>query len=251
MDELGPDEKPWLDALRGADEPTAADRARVRAAVMASIATGAAGAGVAALGKSGAVAKAAKVGFFAGAAWKIGLAAVVVSVAGGAAVVTRAERAHGTVTLAPSATSAASMGAAKVEATTAAEAPPPRSSVDAPAEARPDDEQSPVVATGKHGSRTAPRAAASSADDLDGELQLLTQAQRALERGDPAAALTALAQHRREHPQGALSIEREGLRAVASCEAKRSDGKALADRFVARNPSSPLVARVRAACLSP
>ena len=249
MDELGPDEKPWLDALRGADEPTAADRARVRAAVMTSIAAGAAVGAVAALGKSGAVAKAAKVGFLAGAAWKIGLAAVVVTIAGGTVVMTRAQRAPGNVTLAPG---AAASGAAKVEAPTPAGAPV-AANVEAatvPLPGAHDEDPAPVAASAaKH--RTAPRAAASSADDLDGELQLLTQAQRALERGDPAAALGALAQHRREHPQGALSIEREGLRAVASCDAKRPDGKALAERFVARNPSSPLVSRVRAACLSP
>ena len=246
MDELGPDEKPWLDALRSADEPTAADRARVRAAVMASITAGAAGAGAAALGKSGAVAKAAKVGFLAGAAWKIGLAAVVISAAGGAVVMTRAERAPASVTLASSAAPVEAKAAAPAAAAAGAEA-----KAEAPVEARVDDAPAPVASASKRGLRTAPRAAASSADDLDGELQLLTQAQRALEHGDPGAALAALAQHRREHPEGALSVEREGLRAVASCDAKRPDGKALAERFITRNGTSPLVSRVRAACLSP
>ena len=250
MEELGPDEKPWLDALRSADEPTAADRARIRAAVMTSIAAGAAGAGAAALGKSGAVAKAAKVGFFAGAAWKIGLAAVVVSIAGGTVVMTRAYRAPSPVTLAPS---APPLVQAHAQATTSAEAPAqPKMEATAAGEPKPDEEPAPIAATvEKHGSHAAPRTAASSADDLDGELVLLTQAQRALEHGDPTTALAALAQHRREHPKGALSLEREGLRAVASCDAKRPDGKVLAERFVGRNPSSPLVARVRAACLSP
>jgi hypothetical protein len=263
MDELGPDEQKWLDVLRIADEPRDVDRSRVRASVLASI--GAAGAGAGAAASADAIAKSAaakaatvaqtqgvlKAAGFLAAPWKIGVAVVSLVVAGGGATLL-ANRSPAASIGSPG--SAGSVIAASEIASVAAPViSAPSTTVGSP----------PVVETGavramppsaaRAATRPAPHTTAAShaADDVDAELALLTQAQQALKRGDANGALQALGHHAREHPHGTLTVEREGLRAVASCEAKRADGRALAERFVAANPQSPLVARVRAACLSP
>lgn len=247
MDELGPDERPWLDALRAADDPTAADRARVRAAVMASVgAAGAAGA----LVKTGAVAKAAaKTGIVIG-VWKIGLASVVLLAAAGGTtwMLTRPAPAPVAMVVAP--TSPVMASAAPGEA-----APVAVAQADVPGEvAAPIASAAPPARARVAGSARAPAPVttgrAETADSLEGEMALLTTAQHALERGDTTTAIGALSRHRREHPAGTLAVEREGLFAIASCDAKRPEGRALAERFVAQNATSPLVARVRAACLA-
>lgn len=267
MDELGPDEQKWLDVLRAADEPRAADRARVRSAVLEGIAgagvASATAAGVAGIAKAGTVAAVTKTasatGLVAG-TWKIGLAVVSLVVAGGvtAAVVGRTPRTSET------ARSIASASAAAANATAIVTPPPtstPEPAFSAPsvtAETAANEATEPTKPTASAAApatatNAAPRttAQAKPGDDVDAEVLLITQAQRTLERGDPNAALGVLARHGREHPRGAFAVEREGLRAIASCEAKRADGRALAERFVAAHPRSPLVSRVRATCLSP
>lgn len=248
MDELGPDERPWLDALRTADEPSAADRARVRAAVMASVgAAGAAGA----LVKTGAVAKAAvKTGIVVG-VWKIGLASVVLLAAAGGTtwMLTRPAPAPVAAVAAPV------VAAAPVAASAAPVEPAPVAVAQAD---MPGEVAAPVatpsarvrVAGSARAPAPSPVARPETADAFEGEMALLTSAQHALERGDTTTAIGALSRHRREHPSGTLAVERDGLLAIASCDAKRADGRALGERFVAQNASSPLVARVRAACLA-
>lgn len=86
-------------------------------------------------------------------------------------------------------------------------------------------------------------------DDLAGELLLIQRAQRALARGDGAAALEALDEHARAHPHGRLTEERQAARVLALCAVGRSDeARVAAARFVARYPTSPHAARVRGAC---
>lgn len=255
MDELGPDEQRFLDALRADDGPTAADHARVRAAVLARVAG--VGAGVVATAKlaqfagaAGAASTKAAGGTLAAflTSWKVGVAVVSLVVIGGASSAVIHAR-----------TSAATVRSANAAAVAPATVPAPASpAAESPVALEPaavTPEPPPAAASAQtppHASPVAaPAAASSGANDIEGELQLLTEAQQALKRGDPSAALVSLAKHGREFPRGALSVERDGLRAVASCEAKRPDGHALAERFLARSPRSPLVARVRAACLSP
>jgi outer membrane protein assembly factor BamD (BamD/ComL family) len=85
--------------------------------------------------------------------------------------------------------------------------------------------------------------------DLEGEARLLEQADADLRRGDAQAALARLAEHAAQYPSGALREEREGIRVVALCRAGReAEGKAAAERFLARSPRSTLAARIRAAC---
>jgi len=262
MDEFGPDEQKWLDVLRAADDPNATDRARVRAAVLASIAAGGASvaggaSATAGLAKSGAFAKSAgAVGIFA-ATWKIGVPVVAVVVAGGvtAAVLARspASRPERVAVAAGTESGPLPTSVREPEPAPAAangEAPPAVAEA-TPATAPGTTSETPkrVVVPSARAS-VAPAAGPRGGDDVEAEVPLLTQAQRALERGDPNAALVALARHGRDYPHGALAVERDGLQAIASCEGKRGDGRALAERFVASHPTSPLVARVRAACLS-
>jgi len=85
--------------------------------------------------------------------------------------------------------------------------------------------------------------------DLEGEARLLEQADADLRRGDANAALARLAEHAAKYPAGALREEREGVRVVALCRAGReAEGKAAAERFLARSPHSALATRIRATC---
>lgn len=281
MDEFGPDEQEWIDVLRAADEPRDVDRARVRASLLASI--GAASAASAAVGgeaisagsaKAAAIANASGVakttggvaktaGLFA-APWKIGVAVVSVAIAGGGvgvllhrapanvstAVAVRASSVTQATASPPPAAPPLSVPPAVVEDATpqapVVEAPPSASSMPRTSRSGPPSR----AASQGHAITEPPPPRSSVTDNVDAELVLLARAQHALKRGDASGALEALARHSREHPRGALAVEREGLRAVASCESKRTDGRALAERFIAANPQSPLVARVRGSCLS-
>jgi len=253
MDELGPEDKALFGALHAEDEPTSHDRARVRARVVAAIAAtssiaavgAAAGAGAAATTTKGVAAASWYMG-----AWKIGAAVVVLGLASGAGYYAVAHRSEATPVVAaaaatgvePLASASATPSVAKGEG---AEMPNgPTSAADiASAHAEP----APVQA--KASVRSAdPKAHGARTDDLEAEVALLATAQRALARHTPAAALAALDEHARTFPRGALATEREGLRAVGACDAKHGDGRARADTFVARHPTSPLVARVKAAC---
>jgi len=250
MDEFGPDEQRWLDVLRAADEPSEADRVRMRASVFAIVA----GAGTSAAAGAGGLVKAASgaTGAFT-VPWKLGVILLSIALAGGGGFL--AVLANG---------STPKSAPAPLEPAPAAQfAPMENPAVGLPPTAAPkaakaiEDEavKAPSDPSARGSTHRAPHANRASlqngADDVEAELVLLTEAQQALERGDANAALQALARHGRAHPLGALAVEREGLRAIASCAAKRDDGRALAERFVARNPNSPLVARVTAACLSP
>jgi hypothetical protein len=267
MDEFGPDEQQWLDVLRAGDEPSAADRARVRASVLAMVAgaSTAAGATTGAALAGSSVAKSATGATSAFAGWKLGVIAVVslvVAGGGGAAVLlgrpsasAALGSAQAVAALPPEAPSsieptdpAAAKGASGGVGSDTSSATGEPTTAETSAETAKAPSAPPSRARGHAGRGATPPP---RADDVDAELVLLTQAQEALKRGDPSGALQVLARHGREHPHGALAVERDGLRAIASCEAKRGEGRALAERFVARNPSSPLVTRVRAACLSP
>ena len=269
MDELGPDEQKWLDVLRAADEPRPEDRARVRAAVLGGIAGVGAAAGAAGIAKSGAVAKTAGAASLFAGGWKIGVAVISIVIAGGAAAVMMAKTSndHTAASVVSASTSAprASLESEQGAEPASAMAPEGVEALEPVTSTETAQRADPTVVGGADAPKpltSAPaRAPARSAvprpsrpapgDDVEAELLLMTQAQRSLERGDPNGALATLAHHGRNHPHGAFAVEREGLRAIASCEAKRAEGRSLAERFVSHNPKSPLVTRVRAACLSP
>lgn len=93
------------------------------------------------------------------------------------------------------------------------------------------------------------RPGAAAAPDLGSEVALLGEAQRRLRSGDARGALDALDEHARRFGGGALGPEREAARILALCKlGRRDEARALADRFLASAPSSPLSQRVREAC---
>ena len=258
MTDLGPNERRLLRALRAGDEPSDDDRARVRARVLLKVAAasgvasalattaanapGALAAGTAAGTASVAPPAAATGGTLAGLAagsWKIGAAIVtVVGAVGGTAWIATAPKAD------PAPSVAVQKPApAKPQKKPGADEPRPETAPEATAE-------KPKPQRIRARSAEPSPSAESKQDDFDSELALLTDAQRALKRGDPEAAIEALKQHESDHPEGALARERSGVRAVALCESgKTAEGKREARRFLSRNPKSPLAARVRAACL--
>lgn len=94
---------------------------------------------------------------------------------------------------------------------------------------------------------TAPRG-----DSIAAERAILDGARRALEQGDGATALSATERHARTFPGGALVQEREGIaiRALVLL-GRRDEGRARAQRFVARYPDSLLRPAVEAAVANP
>ena len=85
--------------------------------------------------------------------------------------------------------------------------------------------------------------------NLAEEVEILSRATAALHSGRPAEALRLLAEHQRDFPKGALSLERRIARAHALCLLGRHSE---AEAELARLPqSSPQVARVRQLCVSP
>jgi hypothetical protein len=86
-------------------------------------------------------------------------------------------------------------------------------------------------------------------DPLEGEIRGLGEAHGALKDGDPARALALLDEQSAAYADGQLRQERDAARVLALCKLGRTDdGRALAARFLAENPRSPLTDRVRAAC---
>jgi hypothetical protein len=79
------------------------------------------------------------------------------------------------------------------------------------------------------------------------ELQLLEPARSSISRGDYAAALSALSQHRREFPNGQLSQEREALRVRALWGlGQKPEALAAASAFRKRYPRSALLSWLKA-----
>jgi hypothetical protein len=89
----------------------------------------------------------------------------------------------------------------------------------------------------------------SSSNLLAQELSLISAASQALDSGDARAALRTLETHRRRFATGFLTEEREGLWAVALCQAGRvaEAASARAD-FERRAPRSPLRRRIETQC---
>lgn len=92
----------------------------------------------------------------------------------------------------------------------------------------------------------AARDAEPSRDALAEQTRMLLGAREALAAGDPAEALRRLERLAKRFPAGALEPERLAYEAIARCRLDPS--AAAAERFLARHPTSPHAARVRAAC---
>ena len=96
-----------------------------------------------------------------------------------------------------------------------------------------------------------PRSSALPADDsIDAraELSLVERIHAALRNAKPAAVLALCVEHELRWPRGTFVQEREGARAIASCDARSAQAQSLARAFLAKNPNAPLAPRVTEAC---
>ena len=85
--------------------------------------------------------------------------------------------------------------------------------------------------------------------DLERELALLRAARDALTRGDPTAAMAALAEHADQFAAGHLREERLVLRVEALCAAgSRDDARREATRFADAHPASPHAKKILRVC---
>jgi hypothetical protein len=217
-------------AAREAYGPTFADRSRVRQRLIARLA------GLAVV-TSGTKAAAALGSLFAS---KAAVLSVVTMVVGGgiSAAVWQHERAieehrHSSVMRPVAATHSAS--AVSAPATMLGKPSTVLESAFAP---KPDNRGSSVRAM-----RTSPN------PNVQGEVKLLSEAQRALADGQPGRAISLLDQHAREFPQGALTEERKAAHVIALCKLGRTAGaQAEANAFFAKSPHSPLRRRLRETC---
>jgi len=81
------------------------------------------------------------------------------------------------------------------------------------------------------------------------ELKLIRRATRQLRDGDAQGALATLKDHAARHPDGALGLERDGLRVLALCAVDpNGEGRALRAKFLDQHGASTMALRVRAAC---
>jgi hypothetical protein len=97
--------------------------------------------------------------------------------------------------------------------------------------------------------KTSPSSSGELAPDVEGEVALLAEAQKALAAGQPARALHFLDEHASAYPRGALGPERAVARVIALCKlgnfaAAQRDAAA----FLRDAPTSPVSERIRAAC---
>ncbi len=221
--ELGEQARALIEATRGAYEPTASNRARVRWRVEGALSTAA---------KAGGAPR-----------WRRPVAALLAAagvlggVGGAAALVWRAERAAPSVPVpSPAETDAARATAPAGPAT-------PAGHVAAPASAAVPEGTAPSTP-----SRPASRGRAPG--DLSAETALIASAQAATNRGQAARALELLDEYDRRFERGALGEERAAARVFALCSAGRhAAARTEAARFLARWPRSPQAPRVGQACV--
>jgi hypothetical protein len=273
MSDIGPEGRAVLDGGRDGDDPGPADRARIRAAVMRSIAVGTA------LGAASATTEAAagvaRAGLLAS-GWKVVAGLVVMGAVGAGLVVSRerppapsAARAAGPALpagLAPTAGPALPVGAVASppvnESPAASAVPPPaaaapRASVEpvrSAAAPRPTSVAPPPVAVepppvGEPPPTlpAPPAAPPAPPDTLAAEATRLREAHGALQGGDAARALALLDEQGAAGAQ--LREERAAARVLALCQlGKVDEARAAAARFLQESPRSPLADRVRASC---
>jgi hypothetical protein len=243
-----------LELSRGADEPSRADRARVRTLLVARCLLEPSLTAAAHAGASSVVGSSKSV---LGSKALLSKALVAFGIGGAAGAVTSAA----VVGLAPE----RSPRVAPVVASSAPRTPPavPRPSLApaAPVVSAPAFQPAPEVATAavspaaRNGSPETPLAHGPSAtpepmpapSTLSVELDALRRAQQLLHRGEAVAALGVLRELDGLVPAGALGEERAATRALATCAANGRDHARVAE-FLRRHPRSVHLARVKAAC---
>ena len=233
MNDLDSRARAILEAARDADDPSPADRNRIRHAVLVQLAAGAVA--------STAVAGTMTVGM------KLGVAVLAVSlVGGGAAGVVHWRRPHGAASVAAHAL----VPVASARHTTA------------PTVAIPEIAMPPVIAAPSVESQARrpdkPRKLAGQIsqereeDQLNAEVAVLKGAREDLRLGRPAQALEALREYDRRFGKGTLDEERQAMAAIAACQAHPGpSARAQAQAFMLATPHSPLLDRVRVTCITP
>ena len=246
MNNLGPEARSMLEAARGAEAPSRAERDRIKHAVLLRVAT----VGVASVAAGGAAAMSV--------ATKVTVVALTVAVLGGGTAAVWTWKAHPPLPAAP--TRAALSHAARrippappAQPVAAPEAPlilqEPR-----PQPLVPEARRREVVRGETRRSGAAPvvestPAPAPTLGSLDPELTALRKAQEDLRAGLPAQALRRLAEYDRRFGAGTLNQERRAIGAIALCQVHPGPAaQAQAERFLRAAPESPLAERVRSAC---
>jgi len=271
MSELGPEARAILLAGKDGDDPSPADRARLRRAISAAIVAGGAagtigeGAAEAATSKLGEAASATKLASAAktgaaislgGIAWK-GMLAVIVggAVSAGALLGTTSKHVETPPAVTPI--------EAPARPGQLAPAPAP-ANVEPPVVAVADEpEPAPAPALGNTKAVNTPARRPASpaatnepppaqADTIIAETKRLRQAHGAMQSGDPEQALRLLDESSADAEGQSLREERAAARVLALCKLGRVDeARAEAARFLAASPGSPLADRVRKACPAP
>lgn len=72
--------------------------------------------------------------------------------------------------------------------------------------------------------------------------------QGALHAADFSTVLALCGEHARRWPHGVFELEREGVRAIASCGEHLDDAAVRAQQFLTAHPHAPVAMRVSAAC---
>ena len=253
MSELSDEARALLVQVRSdqLDEPSADDRARLRARLAATLALSTLGgtAASAALPKTAAAQLAS-----AGLSTKLVLASLVVATAGAAAFGMR----RNAESVAPS--RVAAPASAPLAAPAARAALEPSDVVQEPAAAAAHDtgddaDSSALVPVRKGAARRAQVESSTQPappPSLQAELALITAAQEALRAGRPQLAQRRAAEHATRFPQGALVQERLGIDAIAACAlGERARGLSALKKLARRAPNAPLLVRARAACREP
>ena len=91
-------------------------------------------------------------------------------------------------------------------------------------------------------------AASVPVSDVAGEAALLRRVQRALSRNDLAGAEASLKQYRARFPKGVLAPEADGASVIVACRRGAPNAYDRARHYLSRHSTSPLAARIRAAC---
>jgi len=244
---LGPGARSILEAGRAGDDPTPADRARVKQALMRSIAASAASGATSAAGSAGAAQGGAAVakGTSIGLGIKL-FGGVVLALAVGAGVLFQRVSTPDPVTpkAAPIAVVPAPVDSANA-APKAVSAPDP---VEVPGEPVP-SEKAPVRAPSARSSAPVKLPAAEvipvpEEDPLAAETRLLREAHGALQGGDPQKALTLL-----DEQGGQLGEERAAARVLALGQMGRvAEAEAARAAFLRDHPRSPLAVRIQSGC---
>jgi hypothetical protein len=237
MNDLDSRARAIVQAARDADDPSPADRDRIKQAVMVQLAVGAAA--------SSAAAGTMTVGM------KLGLAALAVSLVGGGA----AGLVHWRRPQDPASVSAhARAPVASARDTTALPIAVPEMAMPAaiPPSSGASQARRPDKPRRLAGQISPDRESFTQEDQLNAEVAVLKRAREELRLGRPAQALEALREYDLRFGKGALDEERQAMAAIAACQAHPGpSARAQAEAFMRSSPNAPLRNRVRVACITP